>query len=134
MTSQSKFVNKRAQRRGARGHCWGASAEDQAAEWYRARGADVVARRWRSPDRGDGAGELDLVVAFPSQLVFVEVKARRSLEEALHAVSPTQAARLLRGAARFAADYEAGDIDMRVDVAAVDRGGRVQVVENALAA
>ena len=112
---------------GARSEAWGRSAESQAARWYQARGGRVVAERARTE-----GGELDLVVAMGEALVFVEVKARRSIEAALAAVTPRKRERLMQAAACFAAETGAENVEMRFDVAAIDRAGRLQVVENAL--
>lgn len=49
----------------------GRSGEDLAAETYRRAGYRVLARNWRCP-----AGELDLVLARGSLVVFCEVKTR----------------------------------------------------------
>jgi putative endonuclease len=52
----------------------GRTGEAAALEYYRQRGYRVVARNWRCQ-----LGELDLVLAKGSLLVFCEVKARRAL-------------------------------------------------------
>src|ERR1700722_5331573 len=71
----------------------GRNAENDVALLWQAKGFSVLAQRLRT-----GAGELDLVVADHETLVFVEVKARRSMAEAAYAVSPRQQARLLEAA------------------------------------
>lgn len=129
MTTHS-LTTERRRRAGRRAELWGRAAEDAAADWYAARGADVLARRART-----AAGELDLVVRDGGMLVFVEVKARRSLAEACAAVDARRQASLADRAACWLADH-CGRLDheSRFDVAAIDRGGRVAVLENALAA
>jgi putative endonuclease len=49
----------------------GQAGEHAAAEWYEARGYEVVARNWRCRD-----GELDLIVRQGRTIAFCEVKAR----------------------------------------------------------
>lgn len=114
---------------GARSNAWGRAAEDEVARWYAARGGEVLARRRRRRE-----GELDLVVRLGDALVFVEVKARRSLDAARAAVTPAQARRLFAAAARFAADDAYAGLDLRFDFAALDRSGGLEIVENAMLA
>jgi putative endonuclease len=71
----------------------GRTAERDVAAFYRALGYTILAARLRT-----GAGELDLVAATARDIVFVEVKARKSLFEAAHAIPPRQQARLLEAA------------------------------------
>jgi putative endonuclease len=51
----------------------GETGEQLVASWYEAAGYTVVDRNWRCRE-----GELDLVCAGPRELVFCEVKTRRS--------------------------------------------------------
>jgi putative endonuclease len=55
----------------------GISAESRAAAYLIAKGFRILARRWRSL-----VGEIDIVARRRRLLVFVEVKARNSLDEA----------------------------------------------------
>jgi putative endonuclease len=105
----------------------GRDAEAIVAQRLAAQGFSVLARRLRT-----GAGEIDLVVADARQLLFVEVKARRSLAAAAHAVSPRQQARLLEAAAAaLAAHEEWARPEMRFDVALV-AGDAVEIICDAL--
>lgn len=109
----------------------GARGEALAAEWYLARGYEVVARNWRCPE-----GEIDLVVRRAGELVFCEVKTRSSDRFGVPAaaVTPAKQRRLRMLAARFLAGDGGGRGgargDLRFDVAAVTRG-RVEVIEAA---
>jgi putative endonuclease len=105
-------------------HLSGIAAEEAAARRYGAEGGRVRAARWRCPE-----GELDLVVEFPSEIVFVEVKARRRM--AADAVTPRQWARVGAAAARFLAEETDGTKPCRFDLALVDRSGRLERIENA---
>jgi putative endonuclease len=60
----------------------GISAESRAAALLIAKGFRILARRWRSP-----LGEIDIVARRRTLLVFAEVKARASLDEAAESVS-----------------------------------------------
>jgi putative endonuclease len=105
-------------------HHFGLSAEEATARRYLAAGGRVLAERWRRPE-----GEIDLVVAMPGEIVFVEVKARRGF--AAEAVTPRQWARIGAAASRFLAEMTDGTMPCRFDLALVDRGGRTEVIENA---
>jgi putative endonuclease len=107
----------------------GARGEQLAADWYAARGYQVVARNWRCRE-----GELDLVVSRDGELVFCEVKTRSSdrFGTAAEAVTPAKQRRLRVLAARYLAEH-VGDGrrgGIRFDVAAVT-GGKVEVIEAA---
>ena len=105
----------------------GAAGEAQAERWYVERGYEVVARNWRCRD-----GELDLVVRRGRELVFVEVKARRTdrFGTPAEAVTPVKQRRLRVLAHRYleATGERAGSL--RFDVAAI-LAGRLEVIEAA---
>src|SRR5690554_5714671 len=73
----------------------GLSAESRAAAFLIAKGYRIAARRFRTP-----VGEIDIVARRRNLLVFVEVKARMSLDAAAEAVTD-------RGRRRVAAAAEA---------------------------
>lgn len=91
----SSRTRQDAERRGRLG-------EAMAAWSYRLKGFRVLATRYRTP-----LGEIDLVFRRRSLLVFAEVKARKTLDQALHALRPEQQARLARAAAVFLRDHPA---------------------------
>jgi len=96
----------------------GRAAETAVARRWQARGYDVLAQRLRT-----GAGEIDLVVANPEKLVFIEVKSRKSFADAAYAVLPRQQARLLEAAgAALAAHQDWERPETRFDVALVCNG------------
>jgi putative endonuclease len=120
VTSQSLSKRRDAERQGR-------AAEDEVARRWQSRGFSVLAQRLRT-----GAGEIDLVVANAAQLVFVEVKARKSLKDALHAIPPRQQIRLLRAAeAALAAHEDWVRPEMRFDVALVSFG-QVEHIQDAI--
>ena len=59
----------------------GRKAERYAAMWLRAKGWRILAQRVRTP-----AGEIDLVAKRGKIVAFVEVKARRTMDEAQHSL------------------------------------------------
>ncbi|MEM6745731.1 MAG: YraN family protein [Pseudomonadota bacterium] len=110
----------------------GRSAEAAVERRYARAGWRLLARNWR-PGRAHGGGEIDLILRRDDVIAFVEVKARRSLEEAAHALRPDQLARLEAAAMRFAELAQASSLDLRFDLALCDRHGRMEVLENAFA-
>jgi putative endonuclease len=89
----------------------GLSAETRAAAYLMAKGYRILARRFRTP-----YGEIDLVARKRNLLVFVEVKARGSLDEAAYAVTPRQQQRIINAAqAWLMAHPEHAEFDMRFD-------------------
>src|SRR5438309_8730813 len=71
----------------------GLSAESRAAAYLIAKGFRILARRWRSP-----LGEIDIVARRRDLLIFVEVKARASLDEAAESVTGRQKRRIVGAA------------------------------------
>jgi len=96
----------------------GRQAEDSVAANWRSRGYDILAQRLRTQ-----SGEIDLVVANASTLVFVEVKARPSFSQAAYAVQPRQQTRLLEAASVALAEHaDWHRPETRFDVALVCNG------------
>lgn len=94
-----------------RGH----AAERRAAWWLRLKGYRILAERFRA-----SAGEIDLICRRGGTLVFVEVKARDTLQDALEAVSPHQRARIAAAAEAYLMRHPAfADCRLRFDVIAV---------------
>jgi putative endonuclease len=105
----------------------GAAGEAQAAEWYVAQGYTVLDRNWRRRE-----GEIDLVLARGSEVVFCEVKTRSSTTFGLpiEAVTPTKQRRIRGLAAAWLRESPRGWARVRFDVAAV-LAGDLEVVEAA---
>lgn len=105
----------------------GAAGEEQAARWYLANGYTVVARNWRCRE-----GELDLVVAKDRELVFVEVKTRRTERFGIpaEAVTPLKQKRLRTLAMRYLRDTGTRAGSLRFDVVAI-LAGQLEVIEAA---
>lgn len=112
--------------RGTRARLQGASAEDSVERAYLARGCVLLGKRVRI-----GPGEIDLVFRRKSLVVFVEVKSSRTHEQAVEKLSRAQIGRLVSAAECFLASRaDLNGLDMRVDLASVDRTGRLRVVPN----
>ena len=96
----------------------GLSAESRAAAYLIAKGFRILARRWRSP-----AGEIDIVARRRRLLVFVEVKARATLDDAAESVSPHQKRRICAAAEAWLAAHPDDSVqDMRFDAMLVAPG------------
>ncbi|NPA49481.1 MAG: YraN family protein [Thermodesulfobacteria bacterium] len=95
----------------------GRFAEDLSAWYFRLKGYEILARNWRTR-----SGEIDLVVKKGTNIVFVEVKARRTKtrgrpEEAL---TPQKKRRLYRLAEAYLAAQPTEAETFRFDLVAVD--------------
>lgn len=116
--------------RGARAYHSGLAAEDSVARDYERRGYRMLARRWRS-----GAGEIDLVADDSDELVFIEVKKARSFATAAARIGRRQMQRISIAAQSYLEISGRSSLtNMRFDVALVDAGGSVQLIENAFEA
>ena len=104
----SRIDRQRAERRGRRGEWLAALA-------LQLKGYRILARRVRT-----SRGEIDLIAQRGSLLVFIEVKARPTVEDALHAVSP-RAWERISAAAELWASRRASDpaLGWRYDVVAI---------------
>jgi len=96
----------------------GLSAESRAAAVLIAKGYRILSRRWRSP-----AGEIDIVARRRHTLVFVEVKARATLDAAAEAVTVTQRRRIAAAAEAWLARHDGiAFTDIRFDAVLVAPG------------
>src|SRR6478735_7365060 len=96
----------------------GISAESRAAAFLIAKGFRILARRWRSP-----AGEIDIIARRRKLLVFVEVKARETLDGAAESVTPQQKRRICAAAEAWLAAHPDNSVqDMRFDAVLVAPG------------
>ncbi len=86
------------------------------ATWVlRAKGYRILAQRYKTP-----IGEIDIVARRGRTLVFVEVKFRGTVEEALSCLTPSMKGRIVKAARHFIAAYpDYNDYAMRFDLMAV---------------
>ncbi|MGA2894851.1 MAG: YraN family protein [Xanthobacteraceae bacterium] len=105
----------------------GLSAESRAAMWLVAKAYRIVARRWKTP-----FGEVDIVARRRRSLVFVEVKARDSVDAAMEAVTDRVKRRII-GAAEFWLAQHPEDVnaEIRFDVITVVPGKIPHHIANA---
>lgn len=94
---------------------FGLSAESRAAIFLAAKGYRMLARRFRTP-----VGEIDIVARRRGVLVFVEVKARATFDEAAEAIGKRQQNRIVAAARSWlAAHPDDADSPMRFDAVLV---------------
>jgi putative endonuclease len=94
----------------------GAYGERLASRYLEDQGMVILARNWRCAD-----GEIDLILADGQDVVFCEVKTRRSnvFGAPAEAVGPIKVQRLRRLAARWLAESRMGAREARFDVVEV---------------
>ena len=112
-----------------RSAAWGRGriAEAAALLLLLAKGYRILARRWRGP-----GAEIDIVARRGSTVVFVEVKARGSVDLAVEALSAAQRRRITRAAEIFLARHprHAGG-ERRYDLILVSHGGWPRHIQGA---
>jgi putative endonuclease len=105
----------------------GIVAEGAAELFLRAKGFDILARRYKTP-----VGEIDIIARDDAYLVFVEVKARPSIDEALISITPKMRERIHAAAGHFISSFpQYAGFPMRVDVMAVKLPFTIRHLENA---
>jgi len=88
----------------------GRRAETIAAWWLRLKGYAILARRVRTP-----RGEIDLVARRGRTLVFVEVKARATAEQAALALDEYRLRRVAAAAEALTQRFARADDEIRID-------------------
>ncbi len=93
-------------------HRFGRQAERLAVLYLKAKGYRILATRYRVR-----SGEIDIIARSRGTLVFIEVKRRQELEDAMHALLPRQQARIIRAAEHWLAENNlALSTDCRFDM------------------
>lgn len=105
----------------------GVFAETVAAALYRLKGYRIVARRYKSP-----VGEIDLVALRGKRLVFVEVKRRKTREDAAWTLPTRQRRRIVRAAQYWLSSHpDYVGYDIAFDVVLNAPWAWPRVIENA---
>lgn len=96
---------------------WG---EEYAREWLQRQGWQILSQNWRCPD-----GEVDIVAQRDGELVFFEVKTRRSIRfgHPVEAVTAPKIARMRRVAGQWLFSHPAVRGRIRLDLIAILRRG-----------
>ena len=96
-------------------HGLGLSAETFAAWSLRLTGWRILKHRYKTK-----AGEIDLIAKRGKTVAFIEVKARKSRQAAMEAVTPASQRRIVRAAKIFVSEHpKAGFFTLRFDVVIV---------------
>ncbi len=104
----------------------GLAAEDAVAAHYRANGFEVLARRWQGH-----AGEIDLICKGDDGFIFVEVKKSAGFDQALAHLTFDQLGRIALAGEEYIGTSSDNPLSpMRLDLAMVDRAGRIETLEN----
>lgn len=109
----------------------GNRGEDLAAAALKKQGYKILERNYTTP-----LGEIDLIARHRGELVFIEVKTRKSLRfgEPQDAVSAPKQARLRRLADYYLKQKRLGEVPVRFDVVAITMAAgdpRVEIIQNA---
>jgi putative endonuclease len=101
-----------------RAHRWGLSAETRAIWYLRLKAYRILARRFKV-----GGGEIDIIARKGRLLVFIEVKARTTLGDALEAVDGRSQRRIEAAASTWGQKYPYYErLDWRFDIIAIVPG------------
>ncbi len=103
----------------------GQRGEEIAVGYLRQQGYTILARNWRCP-----AGEVDIVAREGETLAFVEVRTRRAggrLGTPEESVTPRKQARMVEVAQSYLQAAGLDDAAWRIDVVAIEVGGRGEV-------
>ncbi len=105
----------------------GVAAEEAVAAHYTRAGAVILGQRCRT-----AAGEIDMIAQQGDEILFIEVKARKTHGAGRAAVSARQQQRIFQAAEIWLEENDHSPMTpCRFDVATVDAGGTVEVIENA---
>ena len=102
------------------------------AVWYlRLKGYSLVCRNYKS-GRGNGVGEVDLIVKKRGLIVFVEVKKRANISLAAEAISTKQQQRISNGAKVFLQKHKKYQgLDVRFDAVLISFPFSIEHIKNA---
>jgi len=108
-------------------HDFGRWGEGLATEHYAAIGFEILARNWRCRQ-----GEIDLIAAAASTVVFVEVKSRSTSRygSGADAVGWQKQQKIRTVALQWLAETSRSFQDLRFDLATVDRSGAITIYES----
>ena len=117
--------------RGLKARNDGYAAETVAAWYLRLKGYRILARNFKPP-RLSGAGEIDIIARKGNVVAFVEVKQRKTFDDAAYCIDERTKARRIAGAQYYlSTNGEAADLQPRFDAVLISAGGPPVHLENA---
>ena len=117
--------------RGEKARKKGSAAENAAVLLLQLKGYKILERNFKPP-RGTGAGEIDIISIKHKTLVFVEVKQRKTSDDAAYSIDGFVKKRRIAGARYFLmlhGEYET--FEMRFDAVLFGNGKLPQHIKNA---
>lgn len=118
--------------RGLISYISGHTAEKSVCRWLEKKGYELIAQNV-TYKRGSNACELDLVMKKDKTIVFIEVKKRQTMQQALDAVVPQMQKRLYKGAQAFLVNNpQYLEYDCRFDVVCLDKDNAMTHLENVI--
>lgn len=117
------------QKLGSLAYSKGLSAESLAETYLTNHQWSIVHKRFRCP-----TGEIDLIATKINWLLFVEVKARKRMDDALSSITTIQQKRLLNTASYYLEYYQPQIENVRFDLIAIDQQGQIEHFENIILA
>ncbi|CAI3923212.1 Predicted endonuclease distantly related to archaeal Holliday junction resolvase [Commensalibacter communis] len=103
----------------------GLSAENLAENYLINLQWNILQKRFRSP-----VGEIDLIAKKTNWLLFVEVKARKKMSDALMSISAKQGQRLINAANYYLEYYHPEIENVRFDLITINQSGQIEHFEN----
>lgn len=117
--------------RGLKARNDGYAAETVAAWYLRLKGYRILERNFKPP-RLSGAGEIDIIARKGNVIAFVEVKRRKTFDDAAYCIDERTKARRIAGAQYYlSVNGEAADLQPRFDAVLIAAGGPPVHLENA---
>lgn len=113
----------------------GQHGEDRAVRFLESRGYEIIERNYHCP-----RGEIDIIARDAGDLVFVEVKTRRTDTDssASQAVDSRKRGKIVRSALNYLSERKLGEVGCRFDIAEVyfvnGRPVTVEVIKGAFSA
>lgn len=109
----------------------GKYAETLACFYLKLKGYSILDRN-HVTGRGTGAGEIDIIAKKKKTIVFIEVKKRKTIEDASYAISKQQQVRIINGAEAFLQKHQRyQNLDKRFDVILVSFPLKISHIKNA---
>ena len=111
----------------------GKTAEFMALQFLRLKGYSLVACNYITGNgKGNGAGEIDIIVRNQNTIVFAEVKKRKDISTAAYSIRPQQQERIRRAAEIFISHHpKYQNLDIRFDAILVQFPFTIEHIENA---